>query len=74
MRAYMRTRARATHFSGIGFSGNRQGSNPPPVDRGRLKFFPENGWTGAGLRAISDLSRLLMNFFSITNVNNKVSV
>ena len=46
MRAYMRTRARATHFSGIGFSGNRQGSNPPPVDRGRLKFFLKTGGQG----------------------------
>lgn len=48
-RAYMHMEA--THFSGIGFSGNRQGSAFLPWI-GVARVFPENGWTGAGLRVV----------------------
>lgn len=42
----------ATHFSGIGFSGNRHGSTFL-LWIGVAWFFPENGWTGVGFQVVA---------------------
>lgn len=48
----MYARIRATHFSGIGFSGNRHGS-AFLLWIGVARVFPENGWTGVGFQVVA---------------------
>lgn len=43
---------KATHFSGIVFSGNRHGS-AFLLWIGVARVFPENGWTGVGFQVVA---------------------